>query len=108
MVVGNFKKDQLQEIFEKTRFHDTRFFHISEGFFLEDVVYKPEIIQNIVALEYKHSKLDGRSLVVKRLFDLIGSFFGIILLAPIFLVIAIAIKLDSKGPVIYKSKRVGT
>jgi len=49
--------------------------NISEGFFLEDVVYKPEIIQNIVALEYKHSKLDGRSLVVKRLFDLIASFF---------------------------------
>lgn len=108
VVVGNFKKDQLQEIFEKTRFHDTRFFHISEGFFLEDVVYKPEIIQNIVALEYKHSKLDGRSLVVKRVFDLVGSFFGIILLSPILLAIAIAIKLDSKGPVIYKSKRVGT
>ncbi len=71
-------------------------------------MYKPEIIQNIVALEYKHSKLDGRSLVLKRLFDLIGSFFGIILLSPILLAIAIAIKLDSKGPVIYKSKRVGT
>ena len=108
VVVGTFNKDQLQAIFEKTRFHDTRFFHISEGFFLEDVVYKPEIIQNIVALEYKHSKLDGRSLVVKRVFDLVGSFFGIIFLSPLLLMIAIAIKLDSKGPVIYKSKRVGT
>ncbi len=108
VVVWTFKKDQLQAIFEKTRFHDTRFFHISEGFFLEDVVYKPEIIQNIVALEYKHSKLDGRSLVVKRLFDLIASFFWIIVLSPLLLLIAILIKLDSKGPVIYKSKRVGT
>ncbi|MBQ9553995.1 sugar transferase [bacterium] len=33
---------------------------------------------------------------------------GIIILSPIFLLIAIAIKLDSKGPIIYKSKRVGT
>lgn len=108
MVVGNFKNDELQAIFEKTRFHDTRFFHISEGFFLEDVVYKPEMLQNIIALEYKHSKLDGRSLVLKRVFDLVGSFFGILLLSPVLLAVAIAIKLDSKGPVIYKSKRVGT
>ena len=108
VVVWNFKKDQLQAIFEKTRFFDTRFFHISEGFFLEDVVYKPEIIQNIIALEYKHSKLDGRSLVVKRIFDVVWVVVGIILLSPVLLVIAIAIKLESKGPIIYKSKRVWT
>ena len=108
VVVWNFKKDKLQTIFEKTRFHDTRFFHISEWFFLEDVVYKPEIIQNIIALEYKHSKLDWWSIIVKRIFDLVWSTLGIIILSPIFLLIAIAIKLDSKGPIIYKSKRVGT
>ena len=95
VVVWNFKKDQLQAIFEKTRFFDTRFFHISEGFFLEDVVYKPEIIQNIIALEYKHSKLDGRSLVVKRIFDVVWAVVGIILLSPALLVIAIAITLKS-------------
>jgi lipopolysaccharide/colanic/teichoic acid biosynthesis glycosyltransferase len=74
---------------------------------LEDVVYKPEKIDNIIAMEYKHSKLDGRSIVLKRLFDLIGSMVGIIIGLPIMLVIAVLIKLDSPGPVIYKSKRVG-
>jgi len=43
----------------------------------------------------------------KRLFDLIFSFIGIILLLPIFLIIAIIIKLDSKGPVFYRGVRVG-
>ena len=108
VVVWNFKKEKLQDIFEKTRFLDIRFFHISEGVFLEDVVYKPEIIQNIIALEYKHSKLDWWSIIVKRIFDLVGSTIWIILLSPIFLIIAIAIKIDSKWPVIYKSKRVWT
>lgn len=108
VVVWNFKKEKLQDIFEKTRFHDTRFFHISEGFFLEDVVYKPEIIQNIIALEYKHSKLDWWSIIVKRIFDLFGSIFWIIILSPLLLIIAIAIKIDSRWPVIYKSKRVWT
>jgi hypothetical protein len=58
VAVGSFEKKALQGIFEKIRFSETRFYHISEGFFLEDVVYTPENIDNIIALEYKHSKLD--------------------------------------------------
>ena len=43
----------------------------------------------------------------KRLIDITLSFFGILFLALPMLVIAIAIKLDSKGPVFFKQKRVG-
>lgn len=46
--------------------------------------------------------------LIKRLFDIMVSAVAIIILSPIFLIVAIAIKLESKGPVIYKSKRVGT
>jgi NDP-sugar pyrophosphorylase family protein len=41
-----------------------------------------------------------------RLIDIILSLLGLILLSPIFFLIALAIKLDSKGPVIFKSRRV--
>ncbi len=44
----------------------------------------------------------------KRFFDIVSSGFAILLASPIMLVVAIAVKLDSKGPIIYKSKRVGT
>ena len=44
---------------------------------------------------------------MKRLFDIIASGLGLIVLSPLFLVLAIWIKLDSKGPVFYKQKRVG-
>ncbi len=46
-------------------------------------------------------------LKIKRLMDIILSLFGLILLTPIFLIIIIAIKIDSKGPVFFKQKRVG-
>ena len=46
--------------------------------------------------------------VWKRLFDIFFSALGIIILSPIFILTAIAIRLESKGPVIFKSKRVGT
>ena len=44
---------------------------------------------------------------MKRLFDIVMSGFGLIVLSPIFLVLAIWIKLDSKGPVFYRQIRVG-
>lgn len=45
--------------------------------------------------------------LVKRLFDLVASIVGLILLFPLFLVVAAWIKLDSSGPVLYRAKRVG-
>lgn len=44
----------------------------------------------------------------KRFFDIIFASIAILILSPVFLIVAIAIRLESKGPVIYKSKRVGT
>lgn len=44
---------------------------------------------------------------VKRLFDLSLSFFGLILLSPIFIVLIIALEIDDPGPVFFTQKRVG-
>lgn len=44
---------------------------------------------------------------VKRVLDIILSFLAILLLSPILLVLIIVIKLDSRGPVLFKQKRVG-
>lgn len=44
---------------------------------------------------------------MKRLFDILASGFGLLVLSPIMLVVAIWIKLDSSGPVFYKQVRVG-
>ena len=46
--------------------------------------------------------------VWKRLFDIFFSGLAIIILSPIFILTAIAIRLESKGPILFKSKRVGT
>lgn len=46
-------------------------------------------------------------MISKRIFDLLASVLGLLLLAPILLLIAIAIKLDSRGPVFFRQERVG-
>ncbi|MEG6612840.1 sugar transferase [Pseudoclostridium thermosuccinogenes] len=46
-------------------------------------------------------------LKIKRLLDIVISLVGLVLLSPLFLILVVAIKLDSKGPVLFKQKRVG-
>ena len=43
----------------------------------------------------------------KRFYDTIGALIGMVLLSPIFLILIILIKLDSKGPIFFKQKRIG-
>ncbi len=49
----------------------------------------------------------GWNAALKRGFDLAASFLGLILLAPVLLVVAILIRLDSPGPIFYRQERVG-
>ncbi|WP_291569578.1 sugar transferase [Clostridium sp. UBA4548] len=46
-------------------------------------------------------------LKVKRLIDIILSLIGLIMLSPVFVILIIAIKVDSRGPILFKQKRVG-
>ena len=46
-------------------------------------------------------------LKIKRLMDIILSLLGLIMLSPVFLILILVIKLDSKGPILFKQKRVG-
>lgn len=45
--------------------------------------------------------------IAKRIFDLVLSLIGIVITAPLFPLIALAIKLDSRGPVFFRQERVG-
>ena len=44
---------------------------------------------------------------MKRIFDLVLSLFGIVVLLPVFLVVAVSIVMSSKGPVLFRQERVG-
>lgn len=56
----------------------------------------------------RYSILQFKIPLWKRLFDIFFSTLAIIVLSPVFIITALAIKLESKGPVVFRSKRVGT
>ena len=45
--------------------------------------------------------------ILKRTVDFLGSFVGIILISPLLLILAVAVKLSSPGPIIFKQQRIG-
>ncbi|HLH11959.1 MAG TPA: sugar transferase [Methylovirgula sp.] len=53
------------------------------------------------------SELDGSARMIKRCFDIIASLVGIVLLLPLFAIIAAAIRIDTPGPVFFRQARVG-
>ena len=61
----------------------------------------------VPVLRFHPTPLDGWGAVYKRVADICISLPFLLLLSPLFLLIALAIKCDSPGPVFYRSKRVG-
>ena len=68
-----------------------------------DVQYIGDL-PTISIIQTKHPTL---SLMAKRAIDIVLSLVGMLILLPVLLIIALVIKLDSKGPVLYRSSRVG-
>jgi exopolysaccharide biosynthesis polyprenyl glycosylphosphotransferase len=56
---------------------------------------------------FQGKPLFGVNLVLKRTMDIVLSLLGLLLLSPLFAVIALLIKLESPGPVIFKQERIG-
>ena len=67
-----------------------------------------ESFGNSVLIDLRATPLDNLALAaIKRAFDIVGSLFLLILLSPLMLGTAIAIKIDSPGPVFFRQRRVG-
>lgn len=76
---------------------------IDEDFYIDGSL----ALQNNTDYSEQIKKVGIYNKYIKRGIDIFLSLIGLIILSPIFCIIAIAIKLDSKGPVFYKHKRIG-
>ncbi|MDD3661287.1 MAG: undecaprenyl-phosphate glucose phosphotransferase [Lachnospiraceae bacterium] len=67
-----------------------------------------EDLQGLPVINIRHVPLTNTlNLIFKRIVDIVGSVFAIILVSPIMLITAVTIKLTSKGPVFFSQERVG-
>ena len=73
-------------------------FESQEAILSRDIIIVPKIVKKATKINY---------ISIKRAIDVIISIIGLIVLSPIFLILAIIIKLDSKGPVFFAHTRYG-
>lgn len=67
-----------------------------------------EDLMGLPVINIRHVPLTNTiNAVIKRIVDILGSLFGIILVSPIMLISALAVKLSSPGPIIFKQERIG-
>lgn len=109
ILLTNSLDNEERTIYQKCGINDT----ISNEASITDLNKKVQFIsarENILFNDQdaKYKILKFKIPMWKRLFDIVVSGLAIIFLLPVFIITAIAIKLESKGPVIFKSKRVGT
>lgn len=64
-------------------------------------------LHGVTLMGVRRFDLTRSSQALKRSFDLLGALFGLLVIAPLLIAFAIAIKLDSKGPVLFRQLRVG-
>lgn len=62
---------------------------------------------NIIKENVNIKKVNRVYITIKRIIDILGVLGGVIILSPIYIVVAICIKLESKGPVLFSQERVG-
>ena len=82
--------------------------HVNIDYFNNVMAHKTtELFASFTVLSYEASVFDYRRLFIKRIIDIIGSLVGLAITLVLTPFIALAIKLDSPGPVFFAQKRVG-
>jgi len=68
---------------------------------------RPAILAGMAAIEYSTVPSYGLTVMLKALVDRIGALIGIIVTSPVFILTCLAIKFDSRGPILFKQTRTG-
>ena len=103
---SNVEKNRIQELLDFCQEKNIDFKFVPDMFQAQAALFEMQTISDITLIEVKRTPLDGWGKIFKRSIDIAGSFFGLIMLAPFFVFMAIIIKMDSSGPVFARLERV--
>lgn len=100
----NLSKAEILRLYDFADEHHLTFKYVAD--LLGTKVLKTELSEfaGLPIMEVKKTPLDGWGRIIKRLFDIVVSIIFIIILSPIYILVAIAIKLDSRGPIFFSRR----
>ncbi len=101
--------DDERKLYSKSGVNDSVSSRIEKKTFEASLEFILKYRKSLTAKNVKGDKIEGFKLPLwKRAFDIAFSLGAIIFLSPVFIITALAIKIESRGPVIYSVKRVGS
>lgn len=100
-------KNEINALLDFANEHHINFHYVPDMFGTKITNLEIDTLVGVPIIEVKRTPLDGWGRILKRLVDIVLSIFLLIVLLPLFLLVAIAIKLDSAGSILFSSPRVG-
>lgn len=100
--------NEITTTIEKAEFHGLRISMVPDYYRLMERPFETRMFGTFPLVSIREIAMDSiANKAIKRMFDLAFSFTVLVLLSPLFLALAIAIKLESKGPSLYRPTRIG-
>lgn len=103
---SNLTKQEILELYDFCKEHHLVFKYASDFFGTLTSNFEISTIADVPIIEIKRTRLDGWGRIIKRILDIVGATVALIVFLPLLLLVAVAIKIDSPGPIIYKNKRM--
>lgn len=100
-------KDRLNTFINKCETLVKEIKIVSDSTYLKTIGVDTEYIDELLVMRMSNNLLSPMNRVLKRVFDLVVSLLSMVVLLPLFLLIALLIKLDSRGPVMFIQDRFG-
>ncbi len=104
---SDLEKEKVQELLDFCQEKNIDFKFVPDMFQAQAALFEMQTISDITFIEVKRTPLDGWGKIIKRAIDIAASSLGLIILSPMFLLLAVIIKMDSAGPVFVRLERVG-
>lgn len=107
IAIDNLSHERLQELIDELKLLDIQILLISDLYQVLSRVGHIEKYEKLPLVEISYNSKILFLLVIKRVMDLVLGMLALILLSPLLLIVAVLIKVGSKGPVIYTQVRIG-
>lgn len=104
---GHLDSKQLERLNDFSYVNHVTLKYVADIFDFPISNFQISTISGLPIVELKKTSLDGWGRIYKRIFDLVISTILIVILSPVFLVVALAVKLTSRGPVFFSYQRIG-